>query len=676
MPLNLPQSGQVEDVIHGVRVADPYRWLEDRSSVGTITWISEQRALHDSYFSQIAGLDVLRTRVAEYLDVDVVDQPAAIGHHCFFRRRDKRNEQPCIYVLDLLKDEERALVDASVEGLFTSVGIHRISDDGSLLAYEVRQGGGDTREIRIVNVDNGEVLPDRIGSGFARGFTFSSGNEGFYYCHETMSRTEDHTIRFHRFGESATQDQVLFRLPRTPRSKLVLTADDHNLGAIFVHEWEGKADLFLDFYLCPREADLGWRLVCANKRPLYQPFLKHGRIFVITQGKEAKTMIAEMAPDGTTSREVVPEGECDIQQLCITDGRIYVSYMVARETVLRSWTLSGEYAGTIDLPPHGSIELLPHFTNNPTTFFYAYESFSERRTIFEYLPSLGNAVPWTEKSTAPVSEPVIVREVQYPSKDGTRIPMWLVMRNDISPASPRPTILTGYGGFGTAMTPQFSVLVTIMVEMGAVFALANIRGGSEFGNAWHEAARGRNRQVAFDDFICAAEWLCEQGITSPEKLAIFGGSNSGLLVGVAMTQRPDLFRAVLCIAPLLDMLRYQHFDQAHKWQREYGSVSDPEDFHALYSYSPYHRVRDDLTYPSTFFVTGDKDDRCNPAHVRKMAARLQDRSAQNNPIIVDYSSERGHSPVLPFSVRLEALTRRVAFLCRELDVATRSGGTL
>ena len=211
-----------------------------------------------------------------------------------------------------------------------------------------------------------------------------------------------------------------------------------------------------------------------------------------------------------------------------------------------------------------------------------------------------------------------------------------------------------------------------------VAALFRARGDDRWAGPGSDpaAARGRNRQVAFDDFICAAEWLCEQGITSPEKLAIFGGSNSGLLVGVAMTQRPDLFRAVLCIAPLLDMLRYQHFDQAHKWQREYGSVSDPEDFHALYSYSPYHRVRDDLTYPSTFFVTGDKDDRCNPAHVRKMAARLQDRSAQNNPIIVDYSSERGHSPVLPFSVRLEALTRRVAFLCRELDVATRSGGTL
>jgi prolyl oligopeptidase len=228
--------------------------------------------------------------------------------------------------------------------------------------------------------------------------------------------------------------------------------------------------------------------------------------------------------------------------------------------------------------------------------------------------------------------------------------------------------MTGYGGFGVSMTPQFSILVAMMLEAGAVFALPNIRGGSEFGKAWHEAARRRNRQTAIDDFIAAAEWLCVRRVTRPERLAIFGGSNSGLLVGAAMTQRPDQFQAVLCIAPLLDMVRYGQFDQTYKWHREYGSVDDAEDFHALYAYSPYHNVRDDVNYPSTLFVSGDKDDRCSPVHVRKMAARLQDRSGQKNKILVDYSPERGHSPTLPLSVRIESLTRRIAFLCRELGV--------
>jgi prolyl oligopeptidase len=215
---------------------------------------------------------------------------------------------------------------------------------------------------------------------------------------------------------------------------------------------------------------------------------------------------------------------------------------------------------------------------------------------------------------------------------------------------------------------MFSVLVALLLDCGAHFALPHIRGGGEFGNGWHNAGRRRNRQTSFDDFFAAAEWLCREGITSPSQLAIFGGSNSGLLVGVAMTQRPELFRAVLCIAPLLDMVRYEYFDQALKWREEYGSCENEEDFLALYAYSPYHRISANGEYPAVLFVAGDKDDRCTPAHVRKMAARLLGSTSQNGPVLVDYSIERGHSPVLPLSVRIEALARRVVFLCRELNL--------
>ena len=219
------------------------------------------------------------------------------------------------------------------------------------------------------------------------------------------------------------------------------------------------------------------------------------------------------------------------------------------------------------------------------------------------------------------------------------------------------------------MTPRFSVLVTILLELGLVFALPRIRGGSEFGKGWHEAGRGRKRMVAIRDFLSAAQWLIAEGITSSGQLGIFGGSNSGLLVAAAMTQRPDLFRAVLSIAPLLDMVRFDRFDQARRWRLEYGSPGDPEDFTALLEYSPYHHVDELCDYPATLFVSGDADDRCNPAHVRKMAALLQNREAQHNAVIVDYTEKRGHSPVLPLSVRIEALTRRLAFLCHELGIS-------
>ena len=234
--------------------------------------------------------------------------------------------------------------------------------------------------------------------------------------------------------------------------------------------------------------------------------------------------------------------------------------------------------------------------------------------------------------------------------------------------------MSGYGGFGIGTTPQFSVLVTIMAELSVTFALPGIRGGGEFGKAWHDAARGRKRQVAFDDFIAAAEWLCRSGIAMPERLAILGGSNAGLLAGAVMTQRPDLFRAVVCIAPLLDMVRFEILGGSRKWRSEYGSVEDPEDFRALYAYSPYHRVNDNTEYPSVLFVAGDSDQRCHPAHVRKMAARLQGRSAQQRPIVVDYSEERGHAPRLPLTTQVDALTRRIAFLCRELGVRVDFGG--
>jgi prolyl oligopeptidase len=266
-------------------------------------------------------------------------------------------------------------------------------------------------------------------------------------------------------------------------------------------------------------------------------------------------------------------------------------------------------------------------------------------------------------------------KTDYRSKDGVMVPITIASPGQMRPKLERPLIMTSYGGFGVSMTPQFSVLVAIMIELGASFALPHIRGGGEFGKAWHDAARRQNRQTAFDDFISAGEWLCSSQITTPERLAIFGGSNSGLLVGAAITQRPDLFRAALCIAPLLDMVRYERFDQAAKWTQEFGTVDDPEDFAVLHAYSPYHHVAENISYPSVLFVSGDQDDRCNPAHVRKMAARLQERCVQRSAVIVDYSKERGHSPVLPLSVRIEALARRIAFLCRELNMPVKFGGS-
>jgi len=259
--------------------------------------------------------------------------------------------------------------------------------------------------------------------------------------------------------------------------------------------------------------------------------------------------------------------------------------------------------------------------------------------------------------------------VCYRAKDGTSIPMFLVGQRGVVAAGCHPTIMTSYGGYGVSMTPQFSIFVAFLVERGCLFALPNIRGGSEFGAEWYNAARRHKRQTAFDDFLSAAEWLIETGRTTPDELAIFGGSNSGLLVGAAMTQRPELFRAVVCMVPMLDMLRYHLFDSAHVWREEFGTADDPADFESLAKYSPYHQVRNGVAYPATMIVSGDKDSNCNPLHARKMTARLQAATSSSRPILLDYSDFRGHSPVLPLSERIEALTDRMAFLCDQLQLA-------
>lgn len=672
MPLRTLSFAPVEEVIHGVAVRDPYRWLEDRNLPETEEWIADQRQRCERYFAECGNLNALRNRVREYLDVEAIDQLAKAAGRYFYRRRDHGQEQACIYVRDIARGQERLLIDPSQQGAFVSVGIHRISECGSLMAYEVKHGGEDRKAIGIIDVETGSVLPDTLEMGYARGFVFNSDNEGFYYCHESSTASKDHTICLHSFHDPGT-DQVVFRLTRSRGSRLILTADRAHLGAIWIHQQDSK--LVADFFIAQQGQPSDWKQVFANRTLPYGPMLKYGRILALSFDGATHGKLVELDDDGCEIRTIIPEQEAVIRRLAFTRDRIFVSYLDHLIPSIQSWTLSGESRGSIDIPIDGTIQMLPNHSEFERGLFYTYESFAQPLATFEYLPEAGKSRLCHQRYSAIMQSPHLMRRVSFPSKDGTPIPMTLVALGKCDLDSDTPVIMTGYGGFGVPMTPQFSVLVSIMMEFGAVFALPQIRGGGEFGKEWHDAAKGQYRQTAFDDFLSAAEWLCADRVTNPQKLAIFGGSNSGLLVGAAMTQRPDLFRAVLCIAPLLDMLRYEHFDQASRWREEFGTVDNAEDFHALHAYSPYHHVMDGVDYPSVLFVSGDKDDRCNPAHTRKMAARMQERDARTSPVLVDYSVERGHSPVLPLSVRVEALVRRIAFLCRELKLQNPAGGS-
>jgi prolyl oligopeptidase len=665
MPFDVTSHPPVEETIHGITVRDAHRWLEDRSSPETEQWVKRQRERSESYFASCGDLEAIRARVREYLDVEIVDQPAKIRGRYFYRRRGKGQEQAAIFVRELASQMECVLVDPSMYGPDASVGIHRISRDGRLLAFEVRYGGTDKRAIHFVDVDSGLILPDRIEPGYPRGGAFLPNGDGYLYCQELALGTGEHTVRLHLFQESMSDRVVLRAAARSRESRLVLAADGAHAGAIWM-ERRGN-DVWADFWIASLKHFESWKPVFLEKKLPFSPILAHGRILAISYEDTVNGKLVELSECGEMVHTIIPEQSSPIRQLVIAGNEVFASYLENSIPSIRCWNLSAEQQNDVNIPAAGTIHLLPNH-NEEDTFFYTHESFVQPAVIFEHSCSAARSDVWYSQTSHIHQRPISVWKSEYRSTDGTPIPITLVSNSLPETSRPGTAIMTSYGGFGISSTPQFSVLVAILLGCGAIFALPHIRGGGEFGPAWHEAARRENRQVSFDDFIAAAEWLCAEDLTTPEKLGIFGGSNSGLLVGAAMTQRPGLFHAVLCIAPLLDMLRYETFDQAAKWRNEYGSVKDAECFKALYAYSPYHHVADEVNYPAILFVSGDRDERCNPAHVRKMAARLQERTVQKNPILVDYSEQRGHSPALPLSVRVEALARRVAFLCRELGL--------
>jgi prolyl oligopeptidase len=364
---------------------------------------------------------------------------------------------------------------------------------------------------------------------------------------------------------------------------------------------------------------------------------------------------------------LIPEADVPIRDWAITANHILVSYARGPRTDITVFDRFGKRVGEVPCDESDTVRIAASSPEDDEILLER-ESFTRPIELIRCSTRSCDISSWGQRRVPFNPADFAHTQVTFPSRDGTSIPIFLVGRRDVLAGGAHPAVMTSYGGFGRSMTPQFSVFVAMLMERGCLIAFPNIRGGSELGASWHSAARRRNRQVAFDDFVSAAVWLIESGRTTPARIGIFGGSNSGLLVCAAMTQRPELFQAVLCMVPILDMLRYHLFDSAHVWMDELGIADDPEDFSALLNYSPYHAVRAGTAYPATMIVSGDADQNCNPLHARKMTARLQAANSSASPILLDYSKLRGHSPVLPLSVRINALSDRLAFLCDQLRI--------
>ena len=662
----------VTDVLHGVPVTDPYRWLEDQESPRTREWISAQTRYARSYLDAIPGRERIRERIRELLDVETYDSLQKVGSRYFFRKRTVGQEQFCICMREGFEGTDEVLIDPSLRGTghHTAVRPLRFSPDGRLMLYEVKEGGERTGTFELLDIEKREVLPDVLPRGYLRGFAFSPDSQTFCYVHEALeAKTPLHrTVYKHVIGEDFSDDEGVFVAGDETNLRLHIIPGTEHLGFLAVRfEDRVRADFWVLAFGGSKNADPIIRDAPYKFAPI---LLQDGRILAITDLDAPNLRIVEVRRAGDSQVEfcdIVPSSDVPIQNWVVAGQRIFVSYVRNLQSEIEIFDLSGDRFGYVRGGDWETIRLLGSSENGEEVFLEQ-ESFVKPIEICTYRHTGPETMLWAARKVPFDSQYFDQTQVWFPAKDGTQIPMFLVGLRSVLDGGPHPAIMTAYGGYGVPMTPQFSVLVTFLMECGCLFALPNIRGGSEFGARWHDAARQRNRQVAFDDFLSAADWLIQSGRTDSKKLAIFGGSNSGLLVAAAMTQRPDLFCAVLCMVPLLDMLRYHLFDDARMWSEEFGTADDRLDFSALLSYSPYHHVRSNQAYPATMMVSGDSDQNCNPLHARKMTAMLQAANTSQSPILLDYSERRGHSPVLPLSMRVEALTDRCAFLCSQLGL--------
>jgi prolyl oligopeptidase len=665
----------VVERIHGIEVTDPYRWLEEQDAPKTRKWIKDQTAYTRAYFEAVPGRERIRTRIEKLLESKgVISEPWNVSERFFCLKRQPKSEQPAIVMRTGLFGEEKILVDPAQRGNVanTAVSIISISDDARFLAFALREGGTDHSRLEILDVQRNSILPDGLPDGFCNGFAFAQDGTGFYYSHRQLRdpRPDYRAVYWHAFGADPAHDREMFFAGERPDLFVgVLPCPEAALLAYPVFSTGKLRRTALYLHQLPHALHEP-KLLLENIEGNFVPFFVKGQLFAYTDFRAPNFRIVRIeieSPDPALWQDVVPETRHRIQQFGVAGDQVFVTRVDRFTTQLEAFSLFRNGHETLLTANFASIDLLNHDTNS-TKLFYNETSLVGPPVIHCYEPAMRRSEVCEASNRSLEQFEIATHEIAYPSLDGTKIPLFLAVRKDLMESGPLPTFLTGYGGFGNCATPRFTAFAAFLIQKGFLFAVPALRGGSELGETWHRAGTGRGRQNSFDDFIAAAEWLITNGRASVDSIAIGGGSNAGLLIGAAITQRPDLFRAAICLAPLLDMARYHLFDFANEWIDEYGSSEDEQDAKHLLSYSPYHRVCNGTAYPAVLLLSGDADTRCNPMHARKMTARLQAATISDRPILLEYQATWGHTPVQPWTRRVEALTDRLAFICNELNV--------
>ena len=667
----------VVDTLHGKRITDQYRWLEKTDDPEVQKWLAAQSALTRRVLDGIPGRSAIRKRLEELSTIGTVVPPRVKGTRYFIEKRSGAENQPVIYWREGPTGEMNILINPnnlSADGTI-AVDWWYPSLDGRLVAYGLSEGGSEQSTLHLIEVDSGDILADTIPRTRGSSVAWLTDGTGFYYSRfpnrgEVPSGEENfHSrIRFHKIGTDAAADPVVFGEGRDMRDWLSCgISEDGNLLIVHADKGAKTTELYVRDL---RDSSGTFVYVSGGREAHFYGAAEDGDIYIQTDDgapnyRIFKTDVRHLARESW--KEIVPERSARLEFMELIGHRLYACYLENASSRLYEYGLDGGAPKPIGAPGIGTIYGIGGAWQGSECFF-GYVSFFIPQTVYRY--DIGEETISTyDRIESPIDASRYRSEqVWYRSKDGTKIPMFIVRRNDLALDGRNPTILYGYGGFDVPITPSFLKNAMPWLEMGGVYALACLRGGGEFGEKWHEAGMLAKKQNVFDDYIAAAEWLATKKYTSPTRLALFGGSNGGLLVGAAITQRPDICRAAICAVPLLDMLRYERFSIGRYWMTEYGDPNDAAQFEFLYKYSPYHHVKSGGLYPATLFTTAESDSRVDPMHAMKMTALLQAENGSDRPILLRFETKAGHGVGAPAQKVVDEYADYLAFLCWQMGV--------
>jgi prolyl oligopeptidase len=680
-PFTYPQarrSDQVDDY-HGTKVADPYRWLEDTDSAETHAWVEAENKLTFGYLDQLPYRQAIRDRLTKLWNYERFTVPEPEGGRYFFEHNNGLQNQNVLLVAESLNAEPRVLLDPnalSSDGTVALAG-RAISDDGKLMAYAIATSGSDWTEWHVRDVDTGKDLPDDIKWVKFSGASWTKDNKGFYYSRYDEPKGAAmrdanyfHKLYYHRLGTAQSEDKLIYDRPDDKELGFSggVTDDGHYL---IIYVSQGTSPKNRLYYKDLTQPDSPVVRLLDDVDAQYVFIDNDGPVFWLQTDLDAPRgrviSIDTRHPERATWKTVVPQGADKLEFANIVDNVFLLGYLKDARTEVRVHDLSGKFLRNVDLPGIGTASGFLGKRKDKETF-YSFTSFISPVTVYRYDPEAGKSAVYRQPKVDFDPTRYETKQVFYTSKDGTRVPMFLTYKKGLKLDGENPVLLYAYGGFDISMTPNFTVPNIVWLEMGGVYALPNLRGGGEYGEEWHQAGMKLKKQNVFDDFIAAAEWLIANKYTSTPKLAIRGGSNGGLLIGACVTQRPDLFGATLPEVGVMDMLRFHKFTIGWAWTSDYGSSDNPEEFKALYAYSPLHNLKPGAKYPPTLIATSDHDDRVVPGHSFKFAATMQADQAGPAPVLIRIETKAGHGAGKSITKLIDEFADTWSFLAHNLNM--------